>query len=86
MNAKRLKKIFQKCEQPNKGPLPDLYAYLTESSKATETKNFIQHLQFFVVHNNMDIAAFDLVRRCNCAVGTQQPSGKSIVSYCTGCI
>lgn len=68
--------IFQNCENPNKGPLPDLYAYLTDSSKANDTKNFIQNLQFFVVHNNMDVAALDMVRRCNCAVGTPSVLGE----------
>lgn len=72
---------------PNKGPLPDLYTYLTDKSKAETTHRFIQNLQFVVVHNNMDIAALDLTRRCNCAMGTQSVlTDSSVASYCTGCI
>lgn len=72
---------------PLKGPLPDLYAYLTDKSLADETHKFIQNLQFFVVHNNMDVAAMDMVRRCNCAIGTRSSvSDSHVASYCTGCI
>lgn len=88
MNAQKLKKIFLSSANPNKGQLPDLYAYLTEKSKAQITRQFIQNLQFVVVHNNMDIAAFDLVRRCNCAVGTKSAlhTDQGVASYCTGCV
>lgn len=71
---------------PNKGPLPDLYEYLMDKSKAETTRNFIQNLQFIVVHNNMDIAAVDMVRRCNCAMGTQSVVSDGVASYCTGCL
>jgi len=87
MNAKKLKKIFMDCANPNKGPLPDLYEYLTDKTLADDTRKFIQNLQFFVVHNNMDIAAVDMVRRCNCAMGTRSSLSEGhIASYCTGCI
>lgn len=72
---------------PNKGPLPDLYSYLTDKAKLEETSNFLSNLQFIIVHNNMDIAAVDLVRRCNCLMGTTSSvNPNSIASYCTGCI
>lgn len=83
-NANKLHKIFLACKQPNKGPLPDLYTYFTDKSKAEKTRKFIQHTQFLVVHNNMDISAFDLMRRCNCVIGSASASG--LHSYCTGCI
>lgn len=88
LNAKKLHKIFLNSQYPNKGPLPDLYSYLTEKSKAEETRSFIQNLQFFVVHNNMDLASFDSIRRCNCMMGSSSTSTKSgVASYCcSGCI
>jgi len=87
MNAKKLRKIFQSCEVPNKGPLPDLYAYLTEKSLAEETSKFVQNIQFIVIHNNMDIAAVDMSRRCNCAVVSRSTVAQNgLASYCTGCL
>jgi len=85
INATKLRKIFQNCVFPNKGELPDLYAHLTEKSKAEATRSFIQNLQFIIVHNNMDIAGLDAMRRCNCAI--QTPSlNSSLSAYCTGCL
>jgi hypothetical protein len=69
--------------------MPDVYSYLTDKAKAEELTNFLQNLQFIIVHNNMDVAAFDMVRRCNCIMGTYAPSSSNahnIGSYCTGCI
>jgi len=85
MNAQKIRKAFQTCANTNKGPLPDLYEYLTDKSKAETTSNFIQNLQFVVVHNNMDIAALDMVRRCNCASQTTATI-TNLASYCTGCL
>jgi hypothetical protein len=67
--------------------LPDLVSYLTDSSKAAQTAQFVRQLQFLVVHNNMDLASVDLLRRCDCMAATTctvTPSG--VASACTGCI
>lgn len=74
---------------PNKGELPDLYAYLTDKELAETTKKFIQNLQFVVVHNNMDLGAMDFHRRCNCTViqsSKMSSATNGFVSYCTGCL
>ena len=69
--------------------MPDVYSYLTDKNKQEELTKFLQNLQFIIVHNNMDVAAFDMARRCNCIMGTYAPANANshnIASYCTGCI
>ncbi|PRP80922.1 hypothetical protein PROFUN_11363 [Planoprotostelium fungivorum] len=86
-NANKLRKVFMRAQNANKGPLPDLYVYLTDKSKAAETRDFLQNLQFFVVHNNMDISSIDLVRRCNCALATHASgNNEKLIACCTGCL
>jgi len=64
------KKIIRQCAIPGKA-LPDILGHLTEKSKAAITNQFIDNLQFLVVHNHMDIGAIDASRRCNCAAVTR---------------
>jgi hypothetical protein len=80
-NAKRLQKTLRACLQSD----IDLWPYLTASSHAAATRNFIDHLQFVIVHNHMDIAAADVVRRCQCAV-IAVDSARGFVASCTGCL
>ncbi|EFA80882.1 hypothetical protein PPL_06471 [Heterostelium album PN500] len=82
-NGLKLKSIVKSCHLENV-PLPNLFDYFTEKSKADITKKVIDQTQILIIHNNMDIAALDLRRRCNCAVNTK--SKDTFVSSCTGCI
>eukprot|EP00026_Physarum_polycephalum_P001502 Phypoly_transcript_01504.p2 GENE.Phypoly_transcript_01504~~Phypoly_transcript_01504.p2 ORF type:complete len:519 (+),score=76.70 Phypoly_transcript_01504:1781-3337(+) len=83
--AQKLKKVLKQCpKQHTIQPVPNLYDYLTEKSKAKETQSVIDNTQILIVHNNMDLAAFDMVRRCDCTVETNSSQG--FVSSCTGCL
>ena len=88
--AQRLKWIFSKCRaSPKKSPVPvpDLFEYLTDPSKLLLTRNFVDHLQFIVIHNNMDSAVTDILRRCQCSSMSPSPQDpSSLVASCTGCI
>ena len=46
---------------------------------------FIPYFQLLVVHNNMDIGAVDMERRCRCVVRAAGPGGREVAG-CTGCI
>ncbi|GAM29321.1 hypothetical protein SAMD00019534_124970 [Acytostelium subglobosum LB1] len=82
-NGLRLKSIIKSCHWDNV-PIPNIFDYFTDRAKADITKRVIDQTQILIIHNNMDIAALDLRRRCNCAVSTKTKDG--FVSSCTGCI
>jgi hypothetical protein len=83
INAQRIKKIFNNAAKPP-FRMPDVLDYLTNKSLASQTSEFIRKLQFIIVHNNMDVAALDMVRRCNCATLSVSPNAS--VAPCTGCV
>jgi len=84
--AGKVKKILKESEIPGK-PLPDIFSYLTDKAKAEDTRKFISQLQFLVIHNNMDIGAIDMVRRCNCPSVTHSPlTPNGVIATCTSCI
>lgn len=67
--------------------LPDLTSYLTDRDKTDARNATIRAMQFVVLHNNMDLAAVDMLRRCDCmnaASTIVTPSG--LAAACTGCI
>ena len=69
--------------------LPDLGELLLDRSEATAQMiaHTIQHLQFIIVHNNMDFASVDMRRRSQCACLTATQATKlGFASSCTGCI
>jgi len=69
--------------------MPDVMSYFTDEGKMAETQQFMHRLQFLLVHNNMDVAALDVSRRCHCAVATSAPSAPNVsrlAASCTGCI
>ncbi len=85
INAKRLQKALRACLRPQVAGIDDVWPYLTSASHAASTRRFIDNLQFIVVHNHMDIAVADVVRRCQCAaVAMDQQRG--FVASCTGCV
>lgn len=84
LNAKRLQKALRTCLKVEQAGIADVWPYLTSSSNAARTKQFIDNLQFIVVHNQMDVASFDAVRRCQCAAVKVDQRG--YVASCTGCL
>jgi hypothetical protein len=73
LNAQKVKKIIKRCTLESM-ELPDIVAYLTDTSKAGVTNKFIHSTQFLIVHNMMDIAALDIRRRCMCTQATSYAS------------
>lgn len=67
-----------------KQKLPDLVGYMADSSKASIVNEFIEKLQFLVIHNHMDVASLDMSRRCDCSVVTLD--NNCLISSCTGCL
>jgi hypothetical protein len=84
-NAKRLQKALGACLLPDVAGIDDVWPYLTSASHAAATRHFIDNLQFLVVHNHMDIAAADVVRRCQCAA-VAVDAQRGFVASCTGCL
>jgi acyl carrier protein len=84
---KTINKVISRCTQPNQ-QLPNVMSYLRDDAKSGELKGFLKNMQFIVIHNNMDFAAIDAVRRCQCAIVTrsQAMGSDKVVSSCTGCI
>jgi hypothetical protein len=84
INAKRLQKALRQCLRAEEAGIADIWPYLTSASNAERTKQFIDNLQFIVIHNHMDVAAFDAVRRCQCAMVSIDQRG--FVASCTNCL
>jgi hypothetical protein len=64
---------------------PSLSSFFT--SRESEMERWTRSLQFVIIHNNMDLASFDLNRRCQCCdvkSSILDPNRSS--SVCTGCI
>ena len=77
---------FENCARPG-ATVVDVVEYMTNSRYADTARTFIRNLQFLIVHNNMDVAGMDLVRRCNCASDTPSPlAADSVSASCSGCI
>jgi hypothetical protein len=47
---------------------------------------FVKNMQFFIIHNHMDVAMVDMVRRCQCASLAKTSEGLDYYASCTGCI
>ncbi|KYQ91746.1 hypothetical protein DLAC_07532 [Tieghemostelium lacteum] len=82
-NGLKIKSILKNCNIPGV-TIPNIFDYLTDKSKSHITKRVIDQTQILIIHNNMDIAALDLKRRCHCSVETKHRDG--FVSSCTNCI
>lgn len=80
--ARSIKKAL-KAAARHKDALPDLVGYLADSSKANIVNEFVDKLQFLVIHNYMDISALDLSRRCDCTVLSLEEN--HLVASCSGC-
>ncbi|EGC36586.1 hypothetical protein DICPUDRAFT_31657 [Dictyostelium purpureum] len=82
-NGLKIKSLLKNCNLPGV-PLPNIFDYLTDKSKAETTRKVIDQTQILIIHNNMDLASLDLKRRCHCSVETKIKDG--YISSCTGCI
>jgi len=69
--------------------VPNVLEYLwpKDTAKQETVREFAANTQFIVVHNLMDFASVDLVRRCRCAVvGHSDSSSSGFAASCTGCV
>lgn len=79
--ARSIKKAIKSA---SKQKLPDLVSIMADSSQAALVNDFVENLQFLVIHNHMDVASMDMSRRCECSVVTLEAN--SVVASCTGCL
>lgn len=80
-------KIFSSCILDPK--YKDAFGYLVDVNKAKATKEFIDNLQFIGIHNNMDIAALDRLRRCDCSsisITDSPLAFNQLAASCIGCL
>ena len=88
--AHRLKWIIKKCPvlpNPFLSSFPDVLSYLSDKSKIPTGKKVVNQMQFILIHNNMDFACIDLLRRSQCSVMVPlSPGDSKLVSQCSGCI
>ena len=79
-------KIFKSCTRSG-GKKYDVVGKVIGLNSADATLELMQNMQFFIVHNNMDLGSVDIMRRCGCAAAEKdRTTGESIVSSCTGCV
>ena len=82
--ANSLRKIFKSCTRPGVKNF-DVVGRIVGKNATQATLNLMKNMQFIMLHNNMDLGAVDILRRCGCAV-LQPDSRDRVVSSCTGCI
>jgi hypothetical protein len=66
-----------------------ILSYLTDKDKAKDLQEFIENLQFLIVHNHMDLGTVDMVKRCDCSAlkkGAPAEGSNAFYSSCTGCM
>ena len=85
----KIPRIVKSCIRKESAHLlpPDLFSYVTDKSKTDITRKTIANAQFFIVHNNMDVACVDAIRRQRsavCCYSASSPSG--IAATSTICI
>lgn len=85
LNGMRLRSALKSCLRTDEAQISDIWPYLVDKSKANATQSFIDHAQFFIVHNHMDIASFDALRRCQCA-SIAIDEKKGYVATCANCL
>jgi hypothetical protein len=81
----KLKTIIDNCAMPGV-KLPNIISYLIDSSKLKQVLELIDSMQFFILHNHMDVTNLDMARRCNCAVLGKNVKGPGFVATCSNCI
>ncbi|KAL0486949.1 hypothetical protein AKO1_001253 [Acrasis kona] len=81
-----IRKIINSSMRPNMSEyLPtDLLGYAIDSNRRQLMDNTLRDVQFLIVHNLMDVASIDMVRRTRCS--TCGISGDATVASCTKCL
>lgn len=80
-SGRAIKKILKRTSLVK---LPNILSIVRQKSKANLVNKFIDHLQYIIIHNHMDIAVFDMVRRCQCS--SVKMEDNKLISTCTGCL
>ena len=87
MLARKLRSIFVDCMIKTKDGPVDVLSFVTDPEKVQDTETFLDKIVLVTIHNNMDMAAVDLVRRCHCSsVTTTSLTENKIAAQCTGCL
>mmetsp|Transcript_22132 Transcript_22132/g.35599 ORF Transcript_22132/g.35599 Transcript_22132/m.35599 type:complete len:305 (+) Transcript_22132:280-1194(+) len=58
---------------------------LANKGSRAGTDEFVQNMQYIIVHNCMDFASIDAVKRCNCPVLTPKSTGRGYAAASTRC-
>lgn len=80
----KLKSILDNSAMPGV-TLPNLLSYIIDSSKLNQALEFIDSIQFFILHNHMDVSNLDMARRCTCSVLSKN-NGPGYIASCSNCI
>eukprot|EP01127_Copromyxa_protea_P018534 TRINITY_DN5859_c0_g1_i1.p1 TRINITY_DN5859_c0_g1~~TRINITY_DN5859_c0_g1_i1.p1 ORF type:complete len:487 (-),score=64.89 TRINITY_DN5859_c0_g1_i1:83-1336(-) len=89
MTMAKVGSVFKDSIRPGVKLPFNLITYLTDKDKARDLQEFIENLQFIVVHNHLDLVTIDMVKRCDCAAlkkGSVAEGGNVLFATCTGCI
>ncbi len=79
------KSVNQSMREEMKQVLPtDILGYAVDSDKRQMMNDTLHNLQFIIIHNLMDVASVDLVRRSRCSLCSN--SGNGAVASCTKCV
>eukprot|EP00299_Pterocystis_sp_00344_P009477 c4003_g1_i1.p1 GENE.c4003_g1_i1~~c4003_g1_i1.p1 ORF type:complete len:489 (+),score=109.96 c4003_g1_i1:48-1469(+) len=85
LQSLNLARILRSCLKP--GVTPPEFLSLLNREGQMKLREKSDHVQFLVFHNLMDIAAFDMSRRCNCGIVVKSNMTQSGFSaQCTNCM
>ncbi len=86
--ARKLRSVFQDSLVREEGnPLPEVLSLLASPEKTQEAQALLESAVLVMIHNNMDLMAFDMMRRCSCAsVSTTPLTRNNLSAACVGCL
>ncbi len=86
--GRKLRSVFQDSLMPGaEQQIPDVISFLVNPEKAAEAQQLLERAILVVVHNNMDLMAMDLARRCDCASVSSTPlTQNNLSAQCLGCL
>jgi uncharacterized radical SAM superfamily Fe-S cluster-containing enzyme len=86
--ARKLRAVFQESlVRDEHNPLPQVLSLLANPEKTKEAQALLEKAVLVMIHNNMDLMAVDLLRRCECAsVSTTPLTRNGLSAQCVGCL
>ena len=86
-NANRLHRAVTRCIRDKRITFPNVLSFAASKTQTEYVTAAARATQVLLIHNLMDVAAVDTVRRCRCAVIAQSPlNTRQHVADCLQCL